>query len=417
MRRVLVVVESQETSLDISAKEAELLAALGHRLASDTQWWGAEEDDEPSRRSVIVCRKQGAAWRVLIREAVGLIALDDLTIRVVPKIPLNHFLYLARHSQILPRSDDQLTGSETATDLTELVVHWFLCATERLLRGELSRGYVECQDELEAVCGQLLPLETARAYYSGRAGVACRFEEFNQDMPLNRVIKAAAHIVASGTGLCRSLRRRGNAILARTNGVGILAPTDLRSTIDRLTHHYREPLAFARYLISNAGVEVACGTQIARSFLIRTPELIEDGLRTILQEALPACSIRKRRRRMAGANLTLNPDIVVDDGTFVIDIKYKLSRNHWSRPDLYQIVAFATGFRSKAAALIYFDIEGLATSSNVRIGDLPVTSLAWNATSASTPVASACDLAHRLQAQLSLYTSGAAVSVEQCCIR
>jgi hypothetical protein len=34
--------------------------------------------------------------------------------------------------------------------------------------------------------------------------------------------------------------------------------------------------------------------------------------------------------------MTLNPDIVVDDGSAIADVKYKLAGEDWNRSDLYQ---------------------------------------------------------------------------------
>lgn len=402
MREPLVVVESKDTPLPISDEEAESLTLLGRRLALQSKWWGESEDEELADRSLISCRKQpNKTWVVRVREAIGTLGVGDLTIQVVPKIPREHFLYLALHSRILPRVDEQIAGVDLSGNLGDLIALWFLGATERLLRGELSCGYDEREDELECVHGELRPLDTARLYYSGRVAVACRFEDFSQNIPLNRVVKGAAQIVASGPCFSAQMRGRARRILARMEDVGEFVPADLRVSVDRLTHRYKQSLAFAKYLISHSAVQLAHATHLAWSFLIRTPELIEDGVRSVLREGLsPQRDVKKGRHWVPGSSLTLNPDIVVDDGVFVGDVKYKLVGSDWSRPDLYQVVAFAAGFEAQAAALVYFDVQGVNAPVSIEVGRVPVHCLAWRASPGLHPAAAADDFLKQFKLRL-----------------
>jgi 5-methylcytosine-specific restriction enzyme subunit McrC len=380
MREPLEIVESIGTVLPISDEEAMSLTLLGRRLALQSRWWGESEDEEePVERSVISCRKQpDNTWVVRVREAVGTLGVGDLTIQVKPKIPREHFLYLALRSGIIPRVDEQIAGVDLSGDLGDLIAIWFLGATEKLLRGELSRGYDEMEDELTCVHGELRPLETARLYYSGRATAVCRFESFSQNIPLNRVIKEAAQIVASGPCFSPLMRGRARRILTRMEDVGAFVPADLRVSVDRLTHRYKQSLAFAKYLISHSAVQLAHSTHLAWSFLIRTPELMEEGVRSVLREGLsPQWEVKKERRWIPGSNVTLNPDIVVDSGLLVGDVKYKLVGSDWARADLYQVVAFAAGFEARAAALIYFDVQGVSAPPSIEVGRLPVHCLTW----------------------------------------
>lgn len=53
-------------------------------------------------------------------------------------------------------------------------------------------------------------METATRFYCGRPVLACEFEEFSEDIALNRVLKAAAHVVARSALLprdCVAVRR------------------------------------------------------------------------------------------------------------------------------------------------------------------------------------------------------------------
>lgn len=99
--------------------------------------------------------------------------------------------------------------------------------------------------------------------------------------------------------------------------------------------------------------------------------------------------------------MTLNPDLVFDSGQSVGDIKYKLPGTDWSRPDLYQLVAFATGFWAKKGVLVHFARdrdEGLPT---VRVGDVQLHAAYWLARDEIGPEQALSELVVALRAALS----------------
>src|SRR5262249_39742637 len=284
MIRRLALTESASQTLELTEREAEILLALGRRLASKREWWGGEE---PVERSVITCsRAPDGNWTVLVREAVGVILAGELQIVVHPKIDRNHFVYLAVQSDFFPRVEEIDISLGQSKDLWEVLVHWFLLAAERLLRRDLARGYAERVDELDAVRGRAVPIETALLVYQGRPAAVCEYEEFTEDIALNRVVRAAAERVASSPLIPFALRRRAKAILARLGDVGPLQALDLGVPLARLTQRYRQALVFAKPLLGMGGVELGHGDSAGWAFLIRTPELIEAGIRATIQRRL-----------------------------------------------------------------------------------------------------------------------------------
>src|SRR5687768_17410635 len=113
--------ESQPTSMSLTASQAAALQAAGQRLASNAQWWGG--DDVPPQRTVIRCEPiYDGRWEVTVVDAVGLIAVGtDLQIRVVPKIPSAHLLYLFAASGRFPRLDQESGLVGRSESLWELV--------------------------------------------------------------------------------------------------------------------------------------------------------------------------------------------------------------------------------------------------------------------------------------------------------
>lgn len=379
--RVEVITESEWASLRLSADEAIELDRLGRRLASFNQWWGESADSIRERSVIDLRRNAGNEWRLFVREAVGVISVGALQITVKPKIPRDHFVYLALRSKILPRVDEQITQLDPSKDFWEVVVLWFLDATEKLMRRELSKGYVETTDELDVVRGRILVVPTVQALCAGRPRVTCEYDDFSEDIPLNRVLLAAAAIVASCASLESSMRRRAKMIMARISGVGELQTNDLRVVVERNTKRYGSALTFAKHLLTGAGVNIGRGTRVGWTFLMRTPELVEAGIREVLSSYLtPRWKVCKKRLKLSGTALTLNPDIVIEPGPFVADVKYKRGDVAWNRADLYQAVAFATGFHAANAAVIGFMGEGpwCAKPGVAQVGDVRASYLAWD---------------------------------------
>lgn len=106
----------------------------------------------------------------------------------------------------------------------------------------------------------------------------------------------------------------------------------------------------------------AAGTAPAWTFLIRTPELIEDAVRGILRRGLhDIVEVKKSGLQLMPSKLTLNPDLLFGDAA-IGDVKYTLLGPDWNRSYLYQAVTFATGFRLPRAGVFGFTSTGSCPS-------------------------------------------------------
>jgi 5-methylcytosine-specific restriction endonuclease McrBC regulatory subunit McrC len=359
-------------------QEVLALRETGLRLASKWLWWGNAEP--PANRSAIQLRpSETGAWFLKVPDAVGVIAIGALQIIVQPKIPLPHFLYLLSLSGRFPQLDLQRVRLAPNDSLWSLVAAWFVSSMEHLLRRELVRDYLPAREELRMARGRIAAVQTANAFYAGRLGLHCAFDEFGFDSPLNRVLKAAAREISSSAALPWGIRRRAIAALTRMSEVGELQADDLRVRLDRRTAHYADPWALALHVLQATGRTVAHGGEKAWGFLIRTPEMIEDGLRAILIKSLGEERVQKKGIQLAGTSLTINPDLLFDKGRAVADVKYKLSSGEWHRPDLYQVIAFAEAFRAPAAALLRFRSPGIPEMTELAVGDKLITEITWHA--------------------------------------
>jgi hypothetical protein len=380
--RTEYIQESRETELALTDVEAADLDVLGKRLASRSKWWGVAEEleEEVREKSVVRVRRTPAGkWTVRVIDAVGVVGIPGLQLVVNPKIPLDHLLLMFRRADICPRLDEQHIEIEQSQNLFDLVARWFLSEAEDLLRLGLLRDYELRRDECPSIRGRIEPLETAILYYSGHLTFDCEYEDFTYNTPLNRLVRGAARALIASPLLPREIRTRAMRLAARVEEVDELRPSDIRTTIDRRTAHYREPILLAKAILQSLGRTPLAGGHIGWTFLIRTPETVEEAVRLLLSEALRDVSVDKSGLQIAGTSLTFNPDLVFRPLSAIGDVKYKLSTGEWTRPDLYQLVAFATGFRVCHALLLRFREPTVPACCDLMVGDVRVSECTWTA--------------------------------------
>jgi 5-methylcytosine-specific restriction enzyme subunit McrC len=398
---VLVLRGAHRGVLTLTDAQALALQKAGTTLASTKGWWG-EDDEVVEKGSVIACLPHSPGqWRVVVRNAVGLVSVGNLQIAVQPKIPIHHLLYLFSRTGQLPRLDDQRAQAAQHEHLWAVVAQWYVEAAERLLRRDLIRDYLDTSDTLPMLRGRTNAVAAVSAVNRGRLEFTCEFDEFATDTPLNRLLRAAATQIAASPLLGWPLRRRALAIVARLEDIGPFRPGDERARLDRRTAHYLDTVTLGRHVLFNQGRALTHGEVVAWTFLIPTPGVVEASLREVLQAELGTrWDIRKKGVQLPGSTLTFNPDLVFEGGQAVGDIKYKLLGGDWHRADLYQVIAFAAAYRARNGCLVGFRAQGSSPLGALRVGDTTVHELAWDADPSIAPVDAASRLAAAVDAWL-----------------
>lgn len=400
--RTELLTESRPKTISLTDDQALALVEAGARLASRSPHPEESSDEEATDRSVIECiRAPGQDWRVVVRNAIGVVAIGDAVQLVVePKIPTPHLLYLFEVAGAIPRLSLEPGELQAGTSLWELIARWFLRTAQAVLRTELLRDYAGMMDELRVVHGRIRPVETAQAHYGGRLTLTCEFDEFGPDTPLNRLLKAAARVLVRSPLLQPSTRQDAQRVLQRFDEVGDLRSGDLHASVDRVSAHYSSAIALAKHILASTGRSLEPGAQRAWTFLIRTPDLVEAGLRKLLVDAIGPSTIRKWPARIVGSRRTLNPDLVFAGGRGIADVKYKILDGDHSRADLYQSVAFATGFGCHHAAIVAFCDGPAPPYCELGVGQVTVRNLWWRAEWGLAPLNAASRLVDDVAAWL-----------------
>lgn len=406
MLHEVTAVESRRAELRLNSEQVQSLLLLGRELAAGQAWWG--DDPEVGPKSVIeAIRLAHDSYAVTFRDVVGVVRLGDIQIRIRPKIPDHHFSYLIAKGALAPRTSVASVGVSGGEDYASLLASWCVTEAESLLRRGLRADYIGLTEELPEVRGRLDVVATALAIQSGRPTAACEFEEFSDNSSLNRIVKAACQRIAATPGLATEVRHRARRVVLRMEGVGHLLHVDRMARVTRLTKDYERALPLAHLVLRAAGVAPNIGRLSGRAFLVRTPEIIEDGLRSLLSSRLAPVEVRKRRISIGASGFTMNPDLVFGEGVAVADVKYRYFSDKWHRASLYQAVAFAAAFRCQSCAILGFAGSGGQTPASVSVGDIVARAFAWDADGDADPSASADRLVGEVGQWLAETNSGA----------
>lgn len=394
--QTISLIESKPRTVRLSTVQASQLSVLGRRLASDSSWWGETDDADRLHRTVVQCERiSDHDFKVTINDAVGALGLGDVQLVVQPKIPLGHLVYLLENANQVPRGSTERAHLEKEKAFADLVVRWFIVAAERLLRLGLDRDYERTIGDLTFARGRIHALATSRSVLTGRPIIRCEFDKFDEDTSLNRVLKAAVLHTLSNPAMDLELRRRARSVCSRLSGAGPLRAADRTVAPDTRTRHYRDAHQLALMILAGGALLLQGGAASLWTFLYRTPESVEEGVRATLKRHLgQTWQVAKKGKKLAGSKgRLLQPDLCFGDELAVGDVKYQLTSGEISRPNLNQVTTFATGYGVRKAVVVAFG--DAPEGEYVRVGEVDVRGINWD-TSLIDPSQSGVELAHRI---------------------
>lgn len=346
-RRTLALTEFEEQPFDLTPQEVQRLRmAAGDRIRLTA-------GDRPNN------------WFVRASQYVGTVVTPDLQLLVRPKVPIANVLYLLEEDGNALAVNQREFHYGTDPEIVPAFATLYARRLEDTLATGIVRAYVTEEEQLTAPRGRI---DIARQVRTGWRvmPVACRFDEYAVNIPLNRILLAAARRLMRMAGLAPATRRSLLRSIHGLDGVGPLQRSDIeRSTrFTRLDERFRATEALARIVLASASVRDEQGSVSAGSFFLdmnavferfvsyRLARLVPSPLRVDLQHALALDE---------DGHVGMRPDIVARDGTSVVavaDAKYKISTDGLGRtPDYYQLLAYTTALALPAGLLIYCQVD------------------------------------------------------------
>jgi 5-methylcytosine-specific restriction enzyme subunit McrC len=327
----------------------------------------AERDALRDVRDLTVQPSPGTSGRYDITpgSTIGAFEVGSLAVQIRPKVPIDRVLFLLSYTH--SSSTWQATGFnfDEEDSLVEAIVPGFIRQVQQATRRGLLQGYRTEDDALTTVRGRIQMNELVGRRHGIMPPIDVHYDEFTEDIEINRLIKAAV------TQL-RSLRLRSSTSVTALRSLdGSLAsvsavaydPRRLPSIAwTRLNEHYRPAVALAKLILQSSSFEHRHGSVRFCGFLIDMNKIFEDFVVVALREAL---GLDERHFRQGDARLrldearrvTLQPDISWWEGgtcRFVGDLKYKRAGSHGAHnPDVYQMLSYLIAADLPAGLLIY----------------------------------------------------------------
>ncbi len=324
-----------------------------------------DELAEVAGERLTLTRAAGGKVEIKAGAHVGVIATDEIRVRIRPKVDLDNLFYMLGVGDEAWRVDQRLAPYEIAQDdLVTAVVRLFCREVDTLTSRGLLHGYVAHEESLLAIRGRVAVAATMSRPWQ-RTRVPCRFDEFIPDIWLNQVLLAALSMVPRVPDLPPALRGNVHLLAQHFEGVSWLA-VDIdeveRWKPKRNETHYAVAMTLAAVILRHLSLADRSGGAQAGSFTINMNKLFEDFIGRSIRARLPLgleLSEQHPGHLDRGRKLSLQPDLVLhpsgvpDEPTYVADVKYKLTESLGDISDHYQLLAYATVFDLGEGALIY----------------------------------------------------------------
>jgi hypothetical protein len=156
--------------------------------------------------------------------------------------------------------------------------------------------------------------------------------------------------------------------------------------------YYADAVRLGREVLAATGRTLDSGEHRNWTFLFRTPDPVEAGIRALVSEALTGiATVRKGQLPLDGVSYTINPDLVFRDTEIraIGDVKYKLAGSEWDRADLYEVVAFAAGYRVDRGLVTSFASPGAPPLPALSVGKHEISHVCWPADPSVLPATAA----------------------------
>lgn len=373
MRQVLRVREYERIHLgDRFDAQAGTVTPLQHRAL--------ERFDAHYRRTRGVgVFRHGPRSSLIAQNFVGVIQLGPHLVEILPKIEAQQATIRQNLSRMIAATLglELHTGSATSMDthdssILDVFIRLFCEELWTVIRPGLLRRYQRHEEHLPTLRGRLDIGAQIRHNLARQDRLACVYDEFTENNPINRALKAALQILRP---LARHAAAGGQVddLLLCFAEVHDQAPASIQWAslgVDRLASRYRPLLALARLFLLGRCPDVLAGPGEGFALLFDMNDLFEAFVGQQLKRALRnwpvQVTLQGPQRVLAqslssGGAFQLRPDVVVSttDGPLcVLDTKWKRLREDKHREgvtsaDAYQMFAYAQRYDVPHVLLLY----------------------------------------------------------------
>lgn len=327
---------------------------------------------------------------VTFNNYVGLIQMKNgFQIQVLPKIDFSYgedagnketkelFLKMLRSMKDFPsKVFNDASLKVDRMNLYEIFINMYVQEVRQLVKHGIRSSYVEMEDNLRYYKGKLLVGPHVRANLAHKERFYVSFEEFHQNRPENRLVKATLEKLqkmttsAENSKEIRQLLVSFEMVDASTNYEKDFA----KVVINRNTKDYENLMKWSRVFLMNESFTTFSGSTTSRALLFPMESVYEsyvaremkkvfmpDGWDVSSQDKGHYLFTEPRRQ------FALRPDIVLKHGdrTVIMDTKWKKlipnERQNYgiSQADMYQMYAYSKKYETSEIWLLYPDNQDM----------------------------------------------------------
>lgn len=309
---------------------------------------------------------------------VGYIRLSSCSIEIIPKVQGGNsehsrrvLLNLLNCTGFLKINESEISElSLLRENLLEIIGYLFTKRLTKEIKKGLYQSYVVENEHLHRIRGKIDVKKQIRNYASKSTAVACEFDEFKTDTPLNQIFKMAM------TKLLRNIKSNETQRLLLH---GIVNFDDVSSTyilsyqldnihFNRNNQRFYDSYLLAKLILSGSASTFQSGLSKNFSILFKMNELFEEYIAYLAKKVSSDVTIKDRRYRLlvnektGYKNFLLEPDLLINknsDKQLIIDTKWKrydpsIGSHGVQRNDLYQMYAYLTRYdRVQTVILLY----------------------------------------------------------------
>ena len=334
-------------------------------------------------RLIEISRQKDGLYKLKAKSRVGTAVLGSIRLLIRPKVGLPNVFFLLGYTNNIRWGGGDFPYEED--DLFKAVAWWFDREVARASRYGPSRAYVDREETLTTIRGRIALDRQLAARPGRRFPIECRFQEYSEDTPLNRLLKAAHVALLRLPQLDREAAVRFRHRTRQFFGAVETAEYSLATlpviAFNRLNRHWESAARLARLILQQRSIRDEDGKIVGTTFTIDMNQLFERFIETVVEERVRDTSYTletQARRRLTSAGRSLSnvvvpainmrPDLVLKAGNTAVavgDAKYKelLRIGDWEHPDIYQLIAYCVRLELREGLLIYAGDRPLTQST------------------------------------------------------
>ena len=344
-------------------------------------------------------------WRLKPRGKVGMVRVGDLTVRIEPKLRIEHLLFLISYAVKPVDWLEPIGDAKEITGLVAAVADVYSQCAETTLRQGVLHGYHPVRGPLPVVRGRIRATDQLRNHHGAPFPFEVSYDAFSSDIRENQILRAAAVKALKLPQLTETARNRLAVVIRLLERVSALPDSGPASPLvhptpllNRGAERYRVALGLADLILRGSSFDLHRGSVTAHGFMLDMDVVFENFLGAALKKALPeripgVGRVKHSLYLDAAGRLRAQLDfawLVNDRPCIVVDAKYKLSKKK-HRPDIYQMATYCSALNLSGGHLVYAEGPIQPTVHRLKNSGIRITHHALDLSRPSAEILTAVD--------------------------